>query len=417
MAGCLAPHAAVPAPEPESHAHAGLAKLIGGPPMFHRARDDHSADAQGGDALGVCAAIGFAASRTTLKNADHGRKDGLECPFRGHGTARYVRRQGDHRTRVLDIFEMLMRKVGAHDLTANVGRCEVDLDPFPAVLPIRIGEKTAQDLDIQIAFALKVTVETAAGQVGAFHNLIERDSLEAMAVKETTSARHDALSDLGAMAAAIGHVDFPFSEYNDEGPRAVDQNMFLIIFSWHVGMSSNTRHAMTKQTIMMTRRQAVAGVAMLAGASLAGAQQATMEQKPASSTNGKRTSLHQEIEIATNTQRIFDALLDSAQFAAITGMPAEIDPKPGGAFKTFGGLIEGRNVELTPGKRIVQAWRPAAWDSGVYSVVRFELRAHDAGALVVLDHTGFPEGLYDHLYSGWYLRYWDPMKKWAVGKS
>jgi len=30
------------------------------------------------------------------------------------------------------------------------------------------------------------------------------------------------------------------------------------------------------------------------------------------------------------------------------------------------------------------------------------------------DHVGFPEGTYDHLYSGWYMRYWDPMKKWAA---
>lgn len=174
---------------------------------------------------------------------------------------------------------------------------------------------------------------------------------------------------------------------------------------------------MTRKTITLTRRQAVAGLAALAGASMMKAQQATMEPKETSEAKDKRTSLHQEIEVATNAQRIFDALLDSAQFAAITGMSATIDPKPGGAFKTFGGLIEGRNVELTPGKRIVQAWRPASWEVGVYSIVHFELRGHDAGTLIVLDHTGFPEGLYDHLFSGWYLRYWDPMKKWGAAKG
>jgi activator of HSP90 ATPase len=35
-------------------------------------------------------------------------------------------------------------------------------------------------------------------------------------------------------------------------------------------------------------------------------------------------------------QRIYEALLDSKQFAAFSGMPAEIDAKAGGAFSMFG---------------------------------------------------------------------------------
>ena len=48
----------------------------------------------------------------------------------------------------------------------------------------------------------------------------------------------------------------------------------------------------------------------------------------------------------------------------LPGCRLKSTPKPGGTFKTFGGLIEGRNVELIPGQRIVQAWRPASWDPG-----------------------------------------------------
>jgi hypothetical protein len=44
-----------------------------------------------------------------------------------------------------------------------------------------------------------------------------------------------------------------------------------------------------------------------------------------------------------------------------TGDTAEIQPQPGAAFKLFGGRIEGRNVELAPDRRIVQAWRLASW--------------------------------------------------------
>jgi activator of HSP90 ATPase len=168
----------------------------------------------------------------------------------------------------------------------------------------------------------------------------------------------------------------------------------------------------------ISRRRALAGAA--AGIALsvsrfpAPAQQPAMDQKPSTPANATRTSLHQEIALNATTERIFNVLLDSKQFAAFTGMPATIDPSPGGAFNTFGGLVEGRNVELIPNRRIVQAWRPTHWDPGVYSIVHFELKASSGGATLVLDHTGFPEGEFDHLDPGWTLRYWNPLKKYLA---
>jgi activator of HSP90 ATPase len=139
-----------------------------------------------------------------------------------------------------------------------------------------------------------------------------------------------------------------------------------------------------------------------------------MEQKPSTPANQMRTSLHQEIELNAAPERIFHLLLDSKEFAAFTGMAATIDPSPGGAFNTFGGLIEGRNIEIISNQRIVQAWRPTSWDSGVYSIVHFELKASSAGTTLVLDHSSFPEGDFDHLDPGWHMRYWDPLKTYLA---
>jgi activator of HSP90 ATPase len=136
-----------------------------------------------------------------------------------------------------------------------------------------------------------------------------------------------------------------------------------------------------------------------------------MKELPGTAANRKRTFLHQEVAFKDSPARIYEILLDSKQFAAFTGMAAEIDPKPGGAFSIFGGLIVGRNVETILSQRIVQAWRPTHWDAGVYSIVKFELKPQGSNALVILDHTGFPEGEFDHLDPGWKLRYWDPLKK------
>lgn len=86
----------------------------------------------------------------------------------------------------------------------------------------------------------------------------------------------------------------------------------------------------------------------------------------------------------------------------------------GCAFSMFGGLIVGRNVELVRDQRIVQAWRPTHWDPRVYSIVRFAFRTHAAGTTVVLDHTGFPAGQYDHLNTGWQTHYWGPVRKFLA---
>jgi activator of HSP90 ATPase len=161
------------------------------------------------------------------------------------------------------------------------------------------------------------------------------------------------------------------------------------------------------------RRTAMTGLALAAAGSLlrAEATQQTMAQVPATDANARRTSLHQEVELEASASRIEAALLDSKQFTAFSGRPATIDPHEGGAFSMFSGMIAGRNVELAEGKYLVQAWRPSHWDPGVYSIVRFAFRSNGTGTTVVLDHTGFPEGEYDHLYPGWQEHYWEPLKK------
>ena len=176
----------------------------------------------------------------------------------------------------------------------------------------------------------------------------------------------------------------------------------------------------TGSSRFLNRRQLISQTALaLGGLSLvvhaAGQSQApSMHEAASRPENHARTFLHQEVEFNASPQRIYEILLDSKQFAAFTGMPAEIDPKPGGALKIFGGLVVARNIELIPGQRIVQAWRSEGWDKGVYSVVRFELKPHGQGTLLVLDHTGFQEGKFDSLNAGWPPRYWNPLKKYLA---
>jgi activator of HSP90 ATPase len=94
--------------------------------------------------------------------------------------------------------------------------------------------------------------------------------------------------------------------------------------------------------------------------------------------------------------------------------PTKISGEAGGAFSLFGGVIVGRHIELAPDRRIVQAWRVANWDPGVYSIVKYELVERGAGTRIVFDHTGFPKGMAEHLAAGWKANYWEPLEKFLA---
>jgi len=127
------------------------------------------------------------------------------------------------------------------------------------------------------------------------------------------------------------------------------------------------------------------------------------------------SQIHQEVMFSAPTGQVYRALIDSKEFAKMTGAPAEIDPEEGGKFSCFGGYITGRHVELLPNKRIVQAWRTKGWPEGQYSIVRFELHAEGLKTKLVFDQDGAPEGEVAHLDPGWGKQYWEPLKKQLGG--
>lgn len=125
-------------------------------------------------------------------------------------------------------------------------------------------------------------------------------------------------------------------------------------------------------------------------------------------------SIHQEVIFKASPERIYEALMNAEEHSEFTGGPAEISRDAGGEFSCHGGQIAGRNIELVPNKRIVQAWRVNQWDEGVYSVVKVELVAEGDATRLVLDHAGFPEAHGEHLDDGWHARYWKPLESYLA---
>jgi len=174
-----------------------------------------------------------------------------------------------------------------------------------------------------------------------------------------------------------------------------------------------------------TRRQAIVGVAMAFG----GIALVPTKAWAAAGDEISHTaeSIHQEVVFKASRKRVYEALTDAKQFERVVQLsdarktmmpanapPAEISPEAGGVFSTFGGLIVGRHIELVPNERIVQAWRPAYWKPGVYSIVKFELSDSGTDTKLVLDQAGFPEGDGKSLLDGWNKNYWQPLAKYLA---
>jgi activator of HSP90 ATPase len=127
-------------------------------------------------------------------------------------------------------------------------------------------------------------------------------------------------------------------------------------------------------------------------------------------------AIHQEVTIPAAPSAVFDVLMNSKKFADMTGgRSADISAEEGGEFSMFGGDITGRNIELVPGKRVVQAWRSGAWPAGVYSIIKFELELEGRGTKLTFDQSGYPDDAHDMLAGGWQQMYWDPMSKMLGG--
>ena len=172
----------------------------------------------------------------------------------------------------------------------------------------------------------------------------------------------------------------------------------------------------------VTRRQVIARFALGLGTSamIGVIARAEVEEE----ISRTMESIHQEVQFNTAPERLYAALTDAKEFqravllsdAVKTGLvkarqTATISASLGGEFALFGGYITGRQIELIPGDRIVQAWRTASWAAGTYSIARFSLAKQGSGTLLTFDHTGFPKGEAEHLAQGWKINYWQPLAK------
>ena len=111
-------------------------------------------------------------------------------------------------------------------------------------------------------------------------------------------------------------------------------------------------------------------------------------------------------------QRIYSAWLDAEEHSAFTGDEATVEPFVGGRHSAFGGYAEGTNLELLPGRRIVQTWRSRDFPEGSPdSRLEVTLEETLGGTVVTILHTEVPTGQAEQYRDGWVKYYLEPLKE------
>ena len=114
-------------------------------------------------------------------------------------------------------------------------------------------------------------------------------------------------------------------------------------------------------------------------------------------------------------QQVYDAWLDSEGHSKMTGGAAEASAEVGGEFTAWDGYIWGKNLELEPGKRILQSWRTQEFqESEPDSELEIILEAAPEVTKLTLKHTGLPEHGMQYK-DGWVEHYFEPMKAYFRG--
>ncbi len=122
-------------------------------------------------------------------------------------------------------------------------------------------------------------------------------------------------------------------------------------------------------------------------------------------------SIQQQAMIDAGPAQVYAVLADAEALSALSGMSGAVGRPAGEEFSAFDGHVVGRQIELAPGERIVQAWRFPVWGPGTYWIVRFAFVAEGGGTRLVIDQHGEPDDWHDHIGVNWPTFYLTPLTK------
>lgn len=119
--------------------------------------------------------------------------------------------------------------------------------------------------------------------------------------------------------------------------------------------------------------------------------------------------ISQTIHFEVPPDTLYDMFIDGKKHGAFTGATATIDARVGGKFSVWDGYATGENLELVPGKKIVQTWRASDWPERAVSKVTFIFTPSSGGTDLIFTHEDVPSAFEKDVAGGWDEYYWKPL--------
>lgn len=122
-------------------------------------------------------------------------------------------------------------------------------------------------------------------------------------------------------------------------------------------------------------------------------------------------TIKQKYHIEAPVDKVWKSLIEPAEIDGWGGGPAVMDDKVGAEFKLWDGDIHGKNIEVTPSKKLVQEWFGGEWDEP--SIVTFKLSEKDGETDLELLQTDVPDAEAKEIEDGWREYYLGPLKEYV----
>lgn len=127
----------------------------------------------------------------------------------------------------------------------------------------------------------------------------------------------------------------------------------------------------------------------------------------------KTKNLKQTVTLNATPETVYELLMDARKHGKLTGGKVSMSNRVNGKFTVFDGYCKGYNIDLQPGKKIVQAWhfKEDGWPDEHYTECTFLLEKAGKGTKLTFTQKGIPEHKYESLKDGWKEFYWQPLKE------
>ena len=123
------------------------------------------------------------------------------------------------------------------------------------------------------------------------------------------------------------------------------------------------------------------------------------------------TTITEEIIFPTTPTELYSIFMNEKIYEEVIGEKVQMNAVEGGEFSVFDDYCIGSNIELVPGKKIVQEWNfdEDGWDEEHFSICTFIFEECDGGTKMSFTQEEVPAECYDALKHGWSEFFWNPI--------